>query len=377
MKTLLSDLLSYALKNGESAMNRTFFRALLTLFLAGVLATALNVPLARTRGNQTTTITINPDGSVTPSTAPISTTDNTTYTFTADIMNYSIIVNRSSIVLNGAGHALHGAGSGIGISLTSVDNVTIGNINIVDFDYGVYLNSSSYDTISGNHASTNSFNGIDLYQSSNNNVSWNNAAADGCGIYLEYSSGNNVSWNNAAADGCGICLGSSSNNTVSQNNAAKNSFFGIELFHSSNNTVCENAVTANNSTGMELVSSSRNTFYHNNFDDNKKQVSSDGSPNTWDNGYPSGGNYWSDYQTRYSNASENDSSGIWNTSYVIDNNNTDYYPLVQPWPVSTPVTPEFSPLVTLPLFVIATLLTALIFKKHTKPSHTPVKHRRR
>jgi hypothetical protein len=60
-------------------------------------------------------------------------------------------------------------------------------------------------------------------------------------------------------------------------------------------------------------------------------VSSDGSPNTWDNGYLSGGNYWSDYRTRYPGAVENDSSAIWNASYVIDANNTDKYPLMGPF----------------------------------------------
>jgi hypothetical protein len=51
----------------------------------------------------------------------------------------------------------------------------------------------------------------------------------------------------------------------------------------------------------------------------------------WDYGYPSGGNYWSDYLTMYANATEIDSSGVWNTPYVIDANNTDHYPLVKPW----------------------------------------------
>jgi hypothetical protein len=55
------------------------------------------------------------------------------------------------------------------------------------------------------------------------------------------------------------------------------------------------------------------------------------SSNAWDNGYRSGGNYWSDYRTRYPKATENRSSGIWETPYVIDANNTDNYPLVAPW----------------------------------------------
>jgi hypothetical protein len=59
------------------------------------------------------------------------------------------------------------------------------------------------------------------------------------------------------------------------------------------------------------------------------QVQSDGSPNIWDDGYPSGGNYWSDYSTKYPSATEVDNSGIWNTPYVIDANNTDHYPLMR------------------------------------------------
>jgi hypothetical protein len=37
----------------------------------------------------------------------------------------------------------------------------------------------------------------------------------------------------------------------------------------------------------------------------------------WDNGYPSGCNYWSDYVNRYPNATEIDNSGIGDTAYVI------------------------------------------------------------
>jgi hypothetical protein len=49
---------------------------------------------------------------------------------------------------------------------------------------------------------------------------------------------------------------------------------------------------------------------------------------TWDGGYPSGGNYWSDYLTKYPGATQNDSSAIWSTPYAIGANNTDRYPLM-------------------------------------------------
>ena len=53
-----------------------------------------------------------------------------------------------------------------------------------------------------------------------------------------------------------------------------------------------------------------------------------GSTDTWDNGYPSGGNYWSDYRTSYPSAIENDSSDTWNTPYNVSSGNFDRYPLM-------------------------------------------------
>jgi len=55
----------------------------------------------------------------------------------------------------------------------------------------------------------------------------------------------------------------------------------------------------------------------------------------WDNGYPSGGNYWSDYKDAdlYSGPYQNEtgSDGIGDTPYTIDANNVDRYPLMSPW----------------------------------------------
>ncbi len=98
---------------------------------------------------------------------------------------------------------------------------------------------------------------------------------------------------------------------------------------------------ASNCYGIILTQySSSNIFYHNNIINNTWQVSSDGSPNTWDNGYPSGGNYWSDYKSTdlhsgpYQN--ETGSDGIGDTSYVIDSQNIDHYPLMTPFSARAP-----------------------------------------
>jgi len=65
---------------------------------------------------------------------------------------------------------------------------------------------------------------------------------------------------------------------------------------------------------------------------NTQQVSTTSYPNNWDNGYPSGGNYWSDYNGTdlyggpYQNITSSD--GIGDTPYIINAKNQDKYPLI-------------------------------------------------
>jgi parallel beta-helix repeat protein len=107
----------------------------------------------------------------------------------------------------------------------------------------------------------------------------------------------------------------------------------LDFFESSNNTV-ENCVLCNGTYGTWLYHSNLNLFIHNSFINNDKNVfSGEASPailssgwistNYWDNGFPSGGNYWSDY-----NGTDSNHDGIGGTPYVIDVNNVDHYPLM-------------------------------------------------
>ena len=72
--------------------------------------------------------------------------------------------------------------------------------------------------------------------------------------------------------------------------------------------------------GIYLASSysSGNKIFHNNFEMNSIQayVETSSLGNVWDNGYPSGGNYWSDY-----NGIDANHDGIGDVPYVIDANN--------------------------------------------------------
>jgi len=77
--------------------------------------------------------------------------------------------------------------------------------------------------------------------------------------------------------------------------------------------------------GIYLYSSSY--IYHNNFVNNTIQAISPVSENIWDDGYPSGGNYWSDYT-----GVDADGDGIGDSPYVIEANNQDNHPLINRWP---------------------------------------------
>jgi len=122
----------------------------------------------------------------------------------------------------------------------------------------------------------------------------------------------------------------SSNNNTIFGNSIRNNTYGILIWKSSTNIIYGNDAIGNDY-GIVLTKSSKNTIYHDNFMDNTKQAYSHNSTNFWDDAYPSGGNYWSNYKDRYPDAKEMDESGIWDTPYVIDENNQDNYPLTNSW----------------------------------------------
>jgi hypothetical protein len=78
-----------------------------------------------------------------------------------------------------------------------------------------------------------------------------------------------------------------------------------------------------------------NHIYHNSFvSNNNHTFLINTSDNRWDNGYPSGGNYWDDYNgTDYYNGpfqNETGSDDIGDMPYHMDESNQDRYPLMKP-----------------------------------------------
>mgnify|MGYP000639717388 CR=1 FL=1 len=99
------------------------------------------------------------------------------------------------------------------------------------------------------------------------------------------------------------------------------------------NIVYYNTISSND-VNIAISQSSNNTIYKNNFFKKPyyNQVSSENSRNRWDDGIE--GNFWSDYI-----GVDENGDGIGDTPYIIDENNTDRYPLIFPavWNYSNPV----------------------------------------
>ncbi len=184
-------------------MKRTMIAVLLSFIL---IATITSSWPTQAIYQNTSSVVINEDGSVTPTSAPV-TRNGDTYTLTDDIYipastNEGIIIEKNDITLDGAGHKIRGHGESSSIFLENRSGVTIRNVLLENFYWGIELQNSTKCIVSNS-----------------------NLTAVMYPIYLGSSSGNK--------------------------------------------------------------------FYHNNIF--RIPYYTDGSDNTWDNGYPSGGNFWDGY----------------------------------------------------------------------------------
>jgi parallel beta-helix repeat protein len=242
-----------------------------------------------------------------------------------------------------------------GIDITTGSNnntVTFNNILSND-GLGIYLWMQTTDNQISNNEITNNWAGIYLKHASKNLIKDNNIlSSTNYGIYLEPSSNNNTIADNDVLDNeFGIVLDVSFHNIIERNNVSMNSIEGIRLSASSYNTIIENDVFGNEN-GVILDAAPNNRIYHNNIINNTNQAGDDLSNNLWQDDYPSGGNYWSDWspgcQDLYSGPSTPQTTGspdgICDQEYTIDGDSSDFYPLkgsfviLPPAPDTTPPT---------------------------------------
>ncbi len=235
-----------------------------------------------------TTIFIQPDGTVNPSNVPIQ-RNGDLYTFTANVYD-PILVQKSNVTLDGAGYSLIGPLTlekrksepvlGLGPNTTlvpyiigldcdkTVDGLTIKNLNINNFNVGVYIRTTN-NTLVGNAVSGNTV-GV-LLSGSDNRLNNNYIFDNEEGLFFGFTQVNG-----------------SASNIPTDIDISQNSF--INNSYQLTGCVCE--------------------------------VYNFSEPiHSWDNGRV--GNYWSDY-----NGTDTNHDGIGDTFYRIDVLNQDRYPLI-------------------------------------------------
>jgi parallel beta-helix repeat protein len=236
------------------------------------------------------------------------------------------------------------------VALIGCTNITVKNLNLAGNLEGVFLGSTTNSTIASNRI-TDNMNGITFDASSNNTVTENLITNNEAGI--------SVRWN-------------SLNNTIIGNDITSNNSTGIYIAESESNSIIGNNVT-NSGRGVYTEYCGVNIFHHNNFINNTQQwddiaftpwpIPLQFSVSTWDDGKE--GNYWSDYENKYPNATELDSSGIWNIPYVLDESNQDNYPLMKPY-----IIPEFPSWTTILLTLTAFAVILALYKKKITSKNT-------
>jgi parallel beta-helix repeat protein len=219
------------------------------------------------------------------------------------------------------------------VALVNCKNITVQNLALTNNTQGVLLVATDNSLITGNYVKNNGF-GISFQGS------------------FEHCFNNVISKNNITENTKdGIYSWGSDKTNITENSITNNYESGINFFESPNANIFGNAITGNNDYGIRIWYYSDNSrVYHNNLDNTHNAVVSSSYPNYWDNG--SEGNYWSNY-----NGTDTDGDGIGDTPYIINENNQDNHPLMQPT-----VIPEFPSWIILLLLITATLV-AIIYKK--------------
>jgi parallel beta-helix repeat protein len=235
-------------------------------------------------------------------------------------------------------------GNSKGISMDISKNCDIiGNI-IKNNRGGVYIRSSSNILLCNNIIKKSIYQAAYLIASSNITVKSNiisetySDEINGVGLLLNQVNNSSITQNSIISNVRGFLLIYTSFCFFSQNNISNNSIDGINFRVNSRNNTIEQNLFLNNYYGIYMGSdknNSNNNIFHNNFINNTENAYDDGD-NIWDAGYPSCGNYWSDYPFRDGYHGENqDIPGldrVGDKPYNISSGpNKDNYPVMDPY----------------------------------------------
>jgi parallel beta-helix repeat protein len=273
-----------------------------------------------------------------------------------------VIMEADGVTLDGNGHTIIGPGIWMwnstqrmwdvstGITVRGRTGVTVKNCRVTNFAGGIWVFRSDGNTLLNNTVYENTWGGISVSFSINNsfldNTVYSTQDAVAAGFSVEMSFGNIFKGNVAYDNGIGFGLGEFEKEIFEEERGFTPEEYDVNIFEA--NTARDNTQAGFHIGSLSVNPPFSNVFFHNNLIDNAIQVGVPlGYANSWDDGYPSGGNYWSDYE-----GVDADGDGIGDMPYVIrsvslefdeegdepylvsgepDGNNVDKYPLMAPF----------------------------------------------
>jgi parallel beta-helix repeat protein len=243
------------------------------------------------------------------------------------------------------------------VILANCTGITVEDQNISGVNAGIELGFSSAIALLNLNVSGNSA-GVIVFRSNGTSIMNVTASYGDIGVYLYYSENATIrnsvtnrdnfgvgisrsAWIfvfNATAfynPNCGISIGYSDHVTVANSTMIGNGAgFGNV---GGGDTVIVNSTMSRNSVGITLMTTQRNRIFHNAFLNNTLEAEDTGGPDWWNDSYPSGGNYWSNYTGSdvFHGPNQNlpGADGIGDTPLLITRGaNQDNYPLMSPYP---------------------------------------------
>lgn len=189
-----------------------------------------------------------------------------TYVLTKDISgggSPAIWIQSSDVIFDGNGHTIDGTGASgsFGILVNgrdSVSRVTVKNVKLTDWHYGLYFKGVSNGQISGVTASHNNNAGICLAYSSNNQVTGCTSTGNEHGILLSFASSYNTLTGNTASSNSdsGVYVASTSSTVYDttgnqiNGNTMNGNYQGVYVVFSNGNSFSDNSINNNSDYGI-------------------------------------------------------------------------------------------------------------------------------
>ena len=231
---------------------------------------------------------------------------------------------------------LHVDGGTIGqLIIVNCPNATVENTQIDNTDAAIFVRFSENASIINNTIS-DSFGGVGVGWSPGSTLSSNRIHNTAIAVACGYSSNVTIEENELHSSEYHATFSEKCDDILIRNNSMRMNLVGVADEGGSDRMTISGNTIQDNEYGILVYSEPGLHVSHNDFINNSIQIfPMNWTGDSWDDGYPSGGNYWSDYAGIDNCSGPNqdicpDPDGIGDTPYSVENNSQDRYPFMEP-----------------------------------------------